>query len=399
MSAEHEAAFAERLVGFRRHLHANPELSHEEHETTASIRKWLEEARIRVLEQYQLKTGVIAEIGDARGGPVIALRADIDALPIQEQTGLPFASRHPGKMHACGHDYHTAALLGAAILLKERESELPGTVRLLFQPAEEKAKGASQVIASGALEGVRAVFGLHNKPDLPVGTVGVRPGPIMASADGFLVEVSGVSSHAAVPEASIDPIVAAAHIITALQTIVSRSVGALDSAVVSVTRLNAGTAWNVIAEQAVFDGTLRTFSERTRETVRGKFERIVTGVAASLGAEAKVHWIDGPPAVVNDPAWAELSASAAASLGLKVVEPQPSPAGEDFAFYLREAPGNFLFVGTSGPQEWHHPAFDIDERALPITAKLLASIGREALVQLVAQGAASRKEAADVNAL
>lgn len=395
MGKQDEAAFADRLVGYRRHLHANPELSHAEHETTASIRSWLGEAGIRIADKYRLKTGVIAEVGGARGGPVIALRADIDALPIQEQTGLPYASRHPERMHACGHDYHAAALLGAAIRLKERESELPGTVRLLFQPAEEKAKGAAQVIASGALADVRAVFGLHNKPDLPVGTVGIRPGPIMAAADGFLVEVTGRSSHAAVPEAGIDPIVASAHIITALQTIVSRNVGALDSAVVSVTRLNAGTAWNVIAEQAVFDGTLRTFGERTRETVRARFERIVTGVAASLGAEAKVNWIEGPPAVVNDPAWAELSARAAASLGLQVVEPQPSPAGEDFAFYLREAPGNFLFVGTSGPQEWHHPAFDVDERALPIAAELLASIADEALGELAKRDAANRKESAD----
>ncbi len=371
----------ERLVAIRRQLHANPELSHEEFETTEAIRGWLREADIR-LANYPLKTGVVAEVGGRSEGPIVAIRADIDALPVQEETGLPFASRIPGKMHACGHDFHTAAVLGAALLLKERESELLGTVRFLFQPAEEKAKGASQVIASGALEGVSAIFGLHNKPDLPVGAIGIKAGPLMAAADGFIVEVKGRGTHAAVPEAGIDPIVASAHIITALQSIVSRNVGALDGAVVSVTRLSSGTAWNVIADQAVFDGTLRTFDEKVRTKVRERFEQIVTGVGAALGAEAQVRWLDGPPAVVNDPLWADQAARTAKALGLQVVEPNPSPAGEDFSFYLRQAPGSFFFLGTSGPQEWHHPAFDVDERALPIGASFLAALAVDALGRL-----------------
>lgn len=372
----------EQLIAFRRHLHANPELSHEEFETTEAIRTWLLEAGIRIIADYPLKTGLIAEVGGARGGPIIAIRADIDALPIQEETGLPFASRAPGKMHACGHDFHTAVLLGAALLLKKREKELEGTVRFLFQPAEEKAKGASQVIASGALEGVQAVFGLHNKPDLPVGTIGIKSGPIMAAADGFIVEVDGRGTHAAVPEAGIDPIVASAHIITALQSIVSRNVSALDSAVISVTRLNSGTAWNVIADKAVFDGTLRTFDEKVRFKVRERFEQVVTGVGTALGAEAKVKWLEGPPAVVNDAKWAEQAARTAESLGLTIVEPVPSPAGEDFSFYLRETPGIFFFLGTSGLEEWHHPAFDIDERALPVGASFFAALAIDALTQL-----------------
>ncbi|WP_256760923.1 amidohydrolase [Cohnella sp. WQ 127256] len=373
--------FVEQLVAYRRHLHANPELSHEEFETTAAIRTWLQEAGIRIAD-FSLKTGIIAEIGGLRGGPTIAIRADIDALPIQEETGLPFASRVPGKMHACGHDFHTAVLLGAALQLKKREQELVGTVRLLFQPAEEKAKGASQVIASGALKGVSAVFGLHNKPNLPVGTIGIKAGPIMAAADGFIVEVEGRGTHAAVPEAGIDPIVTSAHIITALQSIVSRNVSALDSAVISVTRLNSGTAWNVIAEKAIFDGTLRTFDERVRVSVRERMEQVVTGVATAFGASAKVQWLEGPPAVVNDPKWAQLAARTSESLGLSVVEPIPSPAGEDFSFYLQETPGIFFFLGTSGPQEWHHPAFDIDERALPIGASFFAALAVDALAQL-----------------
>lgn len=362
---------AGRLIEIRRQLHANPELSGEEFETTAAIRDWLAAENIRIAD-YPLRTGLVAEIGSG-GGPIVALRADIDALPIQEETGLPFASRHPGRMHACGHDFHTAAAFGAAVLLKRREQELKGTVRILFQPAEEKAKGASQVIASGALDGVGAIFGLHNKPDLPVGTAGIRSGPIMAAADGFAVEVAGRGTHAAVPEAGLDPILTAAHMLTALQSIVSRNVSSLDSAVVSVTRLQSGTAWNVIPERAVFDGTLRTFDERVRALTRRRFEEIVAGVAAAFGTAAKVSWIEGPPAVVNDARWAGIAARAAESVGLAVTDPVPSPAGEDFAFYLQRTPGVFAFFGTNGPEEWHHPRFDVDESALPGAASWLAA--------------------------
>lgn len=258
------AELADRLVEIRRELHRHPELSHEEVETTRRIREWLQAAGIRIADEYPLRTGLVAEIGGLREGPVVAVRADIDALPIQEETGLPFASEHAGKMHACGHDFHTAAAIGAALLLKEREADIPGTVRLLFQPAEEKATGARKVIASGALADVSAVLGLHNKPDLPVGTVGIKNGPLMAAADGFVVEVEGRGSHAAVPEAGIDPIVAAAHIVTALQTVASRNVGALQSAVVSATKLHSGTLWNIIPDKAVLDGTVRTFDEAVR---------------------------------------------------------------------------------------------------------------------------------------
>lgn len=371
----------QQLVAIRRQLHENPELSHEEFETTASIRGWLTEAGIRIVD-YGLKTGVIAEVGGFNGGPVVAVRADIDALPIQEETGLPFASKIPGRMHACGHDFHTASILGTAFLLKKREQELQGTVRFLFQPAEEKAKGAGQLIASGALKGVNAVFGMHNKPDLPVGTIGIKGGPIMAAADGFAVEVEGRGSHAAVPEAGNDPIVTSAHIITALQSIVSRSVSALDSAVISVTRLHAGTAWNIIPEKAVFDGTLRTFDEHVRTTVRERFEQVVNGVASAFATKAQVKWIEGPPAVVNDQKWADQAALTAEALGLTVVQPAPSPAGEDFALYLKETEGLFVFFGTAGPQEWHHPAFDLDEKALPIAALFFATLAADALSKL-----------------
>lgn len=378
------AALAGRLTDIRRELHQNPELSHEEFETTIRIRRWLQEAGIRIAE-YPLQTGVIAEIGGQRPGPVIALRADIDALPIQEETGLPFASTVPEKMHACGHDFHTAAIIGTAYLLKEREHELQGTVRLIFQPAEEKAKGARQVIASGALEGVRAIFGLHNKPDLPVGTIGIKGGPLMAAADGFVVEVAGQGSHAAVPEAGNDPVVTASHIVTALQSIVSRNVGALDSAVISVTKLNSGTAWNVIPEKAVLEGTIRTFDADVRRRVRERFDQVVEGVAIAFGTTAKVRWIEGPPPVSNDEGLAALAWREAEHLELLPIVPIPSLAGEDFAAYQQLVPGLFVFVGTDGPREWHHPAFDLDERALPIAADFFAGTALRALTELASE--------------
>ncbi|SCY65754.1 amidohydrolase [Paenibacillus polysaccharolyticus] len=380
---EQEKEFAAHLTAIRRHLHRNPELSGEEKETTAAIRSWLEEEGVRLADEYKLRTGLVAEVGQGNG-PVVALRADIDALPIQEETKLEFASQIAGRMHACGHDAHTAILIGAAGLLKQRESSLPGKVRLIFQPSEEKATGARQVIQSGALADVQAIFGLHNKPDLRVGTVGIREGALMAAADGFVVKVQGVGTHAAVPEAGIDPIVVAAHIVTALQAIVSRNVGAQESAVLSVTKINSGTAWNVIPEEAILDGTVRTFDEKVRARIRERFNQVVAGVAAAYGTTATVRWIQGPPAVVNDASLALDAEQVVSELGLNRVRPLPSPAGEDFSFYQKEVPGLFLFLGTSGPHEWHHPGFDVDEQALPIGAHLLAELAEQALKRLQA---------------
>ncbi|GIO31949.1 MULTISPECIES: M20 peptidase aminoacylase family protein [Paenibacillus] len=379
----------DKFISMRRHLHRYPELSNEEFETTKSIRTWLAEADIRILD-YPLATGVVAEVGGRKPGPLIALRADIDALPVREETGLPFASAIPGKMHACGHDFHTAVLIGTAYALKEKENELRGTVRLIFQPAEEKAKGAKQVIDSGALEGVQAIFGMHNKPDLPVGTVGIKSGPLMAAADGFTVKIEGKGSHAAVPEAGLDPIVTAAHVITALQSIVSRNVSALQSAVISVTQLHSGTSWNVIPDQAVLEGTIRTFDESVRGQVLERFGRVVEGVTAALGASAGVRWIEGPPPVNNDEALARLGIEAAAAAGLHAIEPSPSPAGEDFAVYQRKIPGLFVFMGTAGTQEWHHPAFTLDEAAIPVSIRFFTELAEHALERLRPTGGERR---------
>ncbi|QPA32904.1 amidohydrolase [Thermaerobacillus caldiproteolyticus] len=368
----------ERLIAIRRHFHQYPELSGEEFETTKTIRSLLEQAGIPILET-SLQTGLVAQISGKKQDPIIALRADIDALPIQEETDLPYASKIPGKMHACGHDFHTAALIGAAYLLKEEEEKLNGSVRFIFQPSEEIGGGAEKVIAAGHLEKVKAIFGLHNKPDLPVGTVGIKRGPLMASVDRFIIEVEGVGTHAAVPHAGIDSIVVASHIVIALQTIVSRQLSSFDNAVISVAHISAGNTWNVIPRTVFLEGTVRAFSAETREKIPKFIQQIITGVANAHGAQATLRWMPGPPPVLNEEKATELSVQTAEQLGLNVVEPTPSMAGEDFAFYQKKIPGSFVFIGTSGTHEWHHPAFTLDERALPIAARYLAEVAKKAL--------------------
>ncbi|HHT7238667.1 TPA: M20 peptidase aminoacylase family protein [Bacillus cereus] len=372
----------EKLISIRRHLHEYPELSYEEFETTKAIKNWLEEANITINDS-NLETGVIAEISGNKNGPVVALRADIDALPIQEETDLPYTSKIQGKMHACGHDFHTAAILGAAYLLKEKEASLNGTVRLIFQPAEESSNGACKVIEAGHLRGMQAIFGMHNKPDLPVGTIGIKEGPLMAGVDRFEIEIHGVGTHAAVPDAGVDPIVASAQIVMALQTIVSRNISSSHNAVVSVTNIHSGNTWNVIPEKAILEGTVRTFQAETREKIPALMERIIKGVSDALGVKTEFRFYPGPPAVQNDKVLTDLSVQVAEKMNLNVISPTPSMAGEDFSFYQQEIPGSFVFMGTSGTHEWHHPAFTVDEKALPISAEYFALLAEEAIHQLL----------------
>ncbi|GAB6455409.1 M20 peptidase aminoacylase family protein [Bacillus luti] len=371
----------ERLISIRRNLHEHPELSYEEFETTKAIKKWLEEKNITIINS-SLETGVIAEISGNNSGPIIAIRADIDALPIQEETNFPYASKVPGKMHACGHDFHTAAILGTAFLLKERESSLKGTVRFIFQPAEESSNGACKVIEAGHLQDVQAIFGMHNKPDLPVGTIGIKDGPLMAGVDRFEIEIHGVGTHAAVPDAGVDPIVASSQIVMALQTIVSRNISSSHNAVVSVTNIHSGNTWNVIPEKATLEGTVRTFQADTREKIPALMERIIKGVSDALGVTTAFRFYPGPPAVHNDTALTNLCTQIAKEMTLNVITPTPSMAGEDFSFYQQHIPGSFVFMGTSGTHEWHHPSFTIDEQALPISAKYFALLAEKALKQL-----------------
>ncbi|PET98153.1 hydrolase [Bacillus cereus] len=371
----------EMLISIRRNLHEHPELSYEEFETTKTIKNWLDEKNITIINS-SLETGVIAEISGNNSGPIIAIRADIDALPIQEETNLPYTSKIPGKMHACGHDFHTAAIIGAAYLLKEKESSLSGTVRFIFQPAEESSNGACKVIEAGHLHGVQAIFGMHNKPDLPVGTIGIKDGPLMAGVDRFEIEIHGVGTHAAVPDAGVDPIVASSQIVMALQTIVSRNISSSHNAVVSVTNIHSGNTWNVIPEKATLEGTVRTFQAETREKIPVLMERIIKGVSDALGVKTEFRFYPGPPAVHNDKTLTNLSIQIAEQMNLNVISPTPSMAGEDFSFYQQEIPGSFVFMGTSGTHEWHHPAFTVDEQALPISAEYFALLAEKAIHQL-----------------
>lgn len=360
-----------RLIEIRRHLHQYPELSKEEFETTKSIQKWLQEKGIPIRET-NLRTGVFADIIGKHPGPIVAIRADIDALPIEEQTGFAYASKNKGKMHACGHDFHTTAVIGAAYLLKESQSELHGTVRLLFQPAEETGWGAQYVMKDGQLQGVEAIIGLHNKPDLPVGTIGVKEGPLMAAVDRFDILIRGKGSHAAKPHMGKDPIATSAQLITALQNIVSRHTSPLQSAVVSVTKIGGGNTWNVIPGEVKLEGTVRTFDLSIRETVKEQMNQIVEHVATAFSQDATITWSPGPPPLRNDEKITKILRETAESQSLRVVHPELSMAGEDFASYLQVVPGSFVFFGTEGKEDWHHPSFTLDERAIVKAATFLS---------------------------
>lgn len=368
------------LIEVRRNLHREPELSYEEFRTTAKLRAWLTEAGIKVLD-LPMQTGLIAEIG-TKEGPIVAIRGDIDALPIEEQTGLPFASEVPGKMHACGHDFHTATMLGAAYLLKAEEDLLPGKVRVLFQAAEETGHGAEAVVESGGLKDVQAIFGIHNRPELPLGAIGSRPGALTAAVDRFEIEIKGVGAHAAAPESGVDSIVTSAQIVIALQTIVSRMTGAKDQVVLSVTRIEGGNTWNVLPESVTLEGTVRTHDEDLRKIIPEKIKQTIDGISSAMGATAELKWYPGPPATVNHPEWVDVIKEVTEQYGFDYHELEPQFGGEDFAFYLQNIPGAFLNIGTDQPYALHHPSFDVDEKALVPGANIFAMLAKQALEKL-----------------
>jgi amidohydrolase len=373
-------ALSDRLIAIRRELHQHPELSLEEVETTARLRRWLTEAGIRILD-LPLATGLVAEVGGLQPGPTIAIRTDIDALPIPEQTGLAYASLTPGKMHACGHDFHMTAVLGAALLLKAEEASLAGTIRFFFQPAEEIAAGAKQLIDAGAMEGVAAVFGAHNKPDLGAGLIGIKEGPLMAAVDSVLIEVNGVGGHGALPHMTKDPVVAAAAIIMSLQTIVARSTNPLETAVVSVCTVQAGQgAHNVIPDKVILKGTVRTFNESVRNAVKVRIAEVAESVARAHGCTVAIAYpLLGLPPVQNHPAAVAVARRACEALGLPVAEAVPTMASEDFSLYQVEAPGCFVWIGTGCAFDWHHPEFLVDEGVLSRGAAYFAQVAVEAL--------------------
>jgi amidohydrolase len=355
----------QQAIAWRRHLHANPELSFEEVETSGFV-----EETLRGFGGLELSrptpTSVVATLSGSRPGKVLALRADIDALPIQEETGLEFSSTRPGVMHACGHDGHTAMLLATAKTLAERRDELAGEVRFLFQHAEELLPGgASQLVSAGVMDGVDLVVGAHLASIKDVGRIGCPAGPLAAAADTFSAEIRGRGGHAAAPHRAVDPVAVAAQVVTNLQHLVSRTVDPIKSAVVSVTRIHAGTADNIIPESVELGGTVRTFDPEVRLSVRAGLERVCRGVTEAHGAEFSLDYVDGYAPVINDADAAALVESAArAELGDDVImAAEPIMGGEDFSAYLAKAPGAFFWVGAGSDDAYphHHPRFVLDE--------------------------------------
>jgi amidohydrolase len=355
-------------VDLRHRLHQIPELGYQEFKTAALIRAELDALGIAHVDGVpEAPTATVAWLGDP-SKPCVALRADIDALPIVEQTGLPYASTHPGRMHACGHDGHTATLLGAAAVLKAAGPDLPVCVKLLWQPAEEGGGGACKLVSAGALDGrlgpkVDAIFGLHGWPGLKVGAVATKPGPLLAATDNFTARFVGRGVHGAFPHLGRDPIVAACEAVISLQMFVSREMDPTDSAVVTVGKFNAGSATNVIPDVAAVEGTARTLTPQSRKAIAAAVERRCAGVAAANGCRLEFQWCEGYPPTVNDPAMADYVAKVARqTVGPDRFFPvaRPSMGGEDFAYYLEKVPGCFFLVGVEPPDRDGYPPLHSD---------------------------------------
>ena len=366
-----------RLIAFFKDLHAHPELSWEERRTTEKLLEALRGHGIETLDTG-IQTGAIAVVGRA-GGPVIGLRGDIDALPVQEETGLAYASAVPGRMHACGHDFHTAVMLGAAILLKEREAALPGRVKIVFQPAEETDNGAKKVLATGLLDDAREFYGIHSYHGFPAGTLGIKEGPVMASPDRFAIRVIGRGAHGGQPHKGVDPIPAAAALVLGAQTIVSRTMDPFSAAVVSVTRVQAGTTWNVVPGHAELEGTVRTLTLPDRAHIREALMHMAGATAQAYGCTAEFDWTDGSPPVINDAASCAAARDVALDMGFSVDRQEDTMGGEDFSEYLAGRRGAFIRVGTGGEWPNHHPRFACDPAALVPAARFFARLAEARL--------------------
>ncbi len=370
------------LVAWRRDFHRHPELAFEERRTSDVIRGFLEGEGVEVAACG--RTGLRGVLRGALPGPTVALRADMDALPVAEIADHDYVSENPGVMHACGHDGHMAILMGAARVLAARRDTLSGAVVFLFQPSEENPPGGARLmIEEGALEGVDAVFGLHLWQPLPSGVVGLRPGPIMAQADEFEVVVKGRGGHASQPEKCIDPVLAASHVVVAAQTIVSRFASPLEPVVVSFSTIHGGRIHNIIPDSVTMTGTVRCFDPDTQRAVKQRLGEVCEATCRLFGATAEFTYSDGYPPVVNDPASVELvSRAAAEELGEDAVQTvAPIMGGEDFAYYLQRVPGAFalLGIGDRRPHPHHSAHFDIDERVLPVGVRLMTAVALEML--------------------
>lgn len=366
------ADFHEDIAAWRRDLHRHPELLYEVHRTAATVADRLREFGLDEVAEGVGRTGVVGVIHGRsnESGTVIGLRADMDALPIQETTGKPYASTVDGLMHACGHDGHTAMLLGAARYLAETRN-FDGTAIVIFQPAEEGGAGGKAMVEDGLMErwNIQEVYGMHNMPGLEVGAFCTRSGPIMAATDEFNIEITGRGGHAARPDETIDPIVVGAGLVQALQTIVSRSVDPIDSAVLSVTKFHAGQAHNIIAETAHVAGTVRTLDAAVRDLVEARMRRVVDGVAGAHDASIALEYIRNYPVTRNHPRETEVAAAVASEIagGNNVsIETPPVMAGEDFSYMLEERPGAFIFVGNGDSARLHNSAYDFNDEVIPI---------------------------------
>ena len=363
------AALADEVSAWRQDFHRHPEILYDVHRTAGVVAEKLREFGCDEVVTGLGKTGVVGIIRGRNAGKVVGLRADMDALPILEATGKPWASTTPGAMHACGHDGHTAMLLGAAKYLAETRN-FDGTVALIFQPAEEGGAGGKAMVDDGLMEkfGIAQVFGMHNAPGLPIGAFAITPGPTMASADRFIVDIGGLGGHAAKPHECIDPIVVGAQIVTALQTIASRIIDPLDSIVVSVTQFHAGSANNIIPQTARITGTIRALRAETRALAKQRFHEIVEGTARVHRATAKIDFEDGYPVTVNHAHETMLALAAAREIaGHDRVLPDLPPVmgAEDFSYMLEARPGAIIFCGNGPSAGLHHEEYDFDDAAIP----------------------------------
>lgn len=383
---EAEALF-EYARDLRRDFHMHPELGFQEVRTAGIVARELNTLGLEVTSGIA-ETGVVAMVEGGQPGPVVLCRFDMDALPITEETGAAYASQNPGVMHACGHDGHTAIGLTVAKLLQQHREELAGSVKLVFQPAEEGLGGAERMVKEGVLEGPRPDYSLslHLWNEKPLGLLGVTPGPAMAASESFDITITGKGAHGASPHQGLDPILAAAQVITALQSIVSRNVHPLEAAVISVTAIEGGTAHNIIPPDVKLKGTIRSYLPEVRQLVHRRFGEVVTGVAASMGCDAVYEIFDITLAVINDAAMAARVQAVAQTLlpGDTLETTYRTMGAEDMAYMMQDIPGCYFFVGSANPAEGldyghHHPRFDFDERVLPKAAALMAAAAADLL--------------------
>jgi len=372
----------EQVIALRREFHSHPELGFQEEKTAARVSAFLSERGIEHRTGVA-RTGVLATIRGGAAGPAVLLRADMDALPLSEANEVPYRSRRDGLMHACGHDGHVAMLLGAADVLHRMRDRIPGTVRLAFQPAEEGLGGAQPLIAEGALADPRceAAFALHLWNSLPAGSVGLKEGPAMAAVDEIRIRIVGRGGHGAEPMDTADPIVAASHVVTGLQTIVSRNLDALDTGVVTIGAIHGGKAHNIIPEIVEMTGTLRSFRQETRELLRRRVREVTASIASGLGCRGEVEVIESYPATVNDPEMTRFARRVAGDVvgESRVVASKAVMGGEDFSYFLQAVPGTFVFLGSNNVEKGfvhphHSPQFDFDEAALPVGVELLCAL-------------------------